>query len=227
MKEITSNKDNTLALQCYDRIQDDIIDGTLAPGQKLKMDLLKQRLGVGASPIREALSRLAASGLVAVQDNKGFRVAQISEADIRDTYRVFLQIEMLALRQSIELGDDEWESRVVAALHHLALVETKKEPVPYKVWAERNYAFHVALISGCDSPLLLQLRAEVYRRFDRYCRISFNIMFTELTLNHQEHSKLAQAVLNRNEKEATALMEYHILGALEDVIKVLKQNNKL
>lgn len=224
MKAIRSNKDNTLALQCYDTIQDSIIDGTLAPGQKLKVEFLKEQLGVGHSPIREALSRLVASGLVEVQDNKGFRVAKISEADIRDTYQTYYQIEMLALKQAMELGDDAWESGVVAALHHLSLVENKKEPVPYRVWGERNNAFHVSLISGCKSPLLLQIRAEVYRHFDRYCRISFNLAHTELALNHEEHKKLADAVLSRDVTLATALMEYHIFGMLEDVIKLLKKN---
>lgn len=224
---ITTDKDNTLALQCYEQLQSDIINGVFTPGQKLKMELLKQRLDVGQSPIREALSRLVASGLVETQDNKGFRVAQISEENIRDIYRTFFQIELLALNQAMELGNDAWEASVAAALHHLALVETKQESVLYEVWAQRNYAFHVALISGCNSPLLLQIRANVYHRFDRYCRIAFNLSNMQLHLNHDEHKKLAAAVLERNTKKVRELLEYHIFGALEDVIVTLKQNNLL
>lgn len=224
---ITTEKDNTLALQCYEQLQEDIINGTFAPGQKLKIELLKQRLDVGQSPIREALSRLVASGLVETQDNKGFRVAQVSEENIRDIYRTFFQIELLALNQAMELGDDAWEASVAAALHHLALVETRQEPVSYQVWSQRNYAFHVALISGCNSPLLLQIRANVYHRFDRYCRIAFNLSNMQLHLNHDEHKKLADAVLERNVKKVHELLEYHIFGALEDVIATLQKNNLL
>lgn len=227
MKEILATRDNTLALQCFDRIQSDIVDGILAPGQKLKVDYLKQEFGVGHSPIREALSRLVASGLVEVQDNKGFRVAMISEQDIRDTYQTFFQIEILALSRAIELGDDVWESGIAAALHHLSLIENKHEEVAYSVWAERNDAFHTALIAGCNSPLLLKIRADVYRRFDRYCRISFSLRRSELDLNHADHKKLAQAVLNRDITKASTLMKHHIFGALESVIKLLKQYKKL
>lgn len=224
MKDLVSGKETTFSGQCYEHIQEMIINGTLAPGQKLKVEELKSQFGVGQSPIREALSRLVTSGLVEMHDNKGFRVARVSEADVRDTYRTFLQIELLALMQAIEFGDDAWEAGIVAALHQLALIENKKGPVAYADWLKRNYAFHVSLITGCNSPLLLELRAMVYRRFERYCYIAFTILPSELELNHKEHKQLAQSVLQRDAQKAQELMEHHILGALEDVVKMLKKN---
>lgn len=221
-----NNKDQSLANQCYEKLQEHILNGTFAPGQKLKVDALKQEFAIGHSPIREALSRLVASGLVESQDNKGFRVAQVSEADIYDVYQTFFHIELLALTQAMKHGDDSWESRVVAALHHLALIETKNEPVEYQVWAERNYAFHVALISGCNSSLLMQIRADVYLRFDRYCRIAFHSSQRDFALNHAEHKELAETVLKRDIAKTEKLIHHHIFGAQEAVIKTLK-NNKL
>ena len=175
IKRIQPTQDSTLAQQCYDQLQDYIIDGVFSPGYKLRVEELKEQLGIGQSPIREALSRLVASGLVETEENKGFRVARMSEADVRDTYKTYLAIELLALEKAIALGDDAWQATIVATLYQLALIENKGEPVPYRLWAERNYAFHVALITGCNSPLLLQIRAEVYKRFDRYCRVAFNL----------------------------------------------------
>ena len=83
-KKTRFTSESTLAQQCYVQLQDEIIAGTLKPGEKLKVEPIKQRFGIGQSPVREALSRLAARGLVEVEDNKGFRVAMISQADIRD-----------------------------------------------------------------------------------------------------------------------------------------------
>lgn len=216
--------EKTLAAECYDGIQDRIINGTFRPGQKLKTDELKTLFSVGQSPVREALSRLAESGLVIAEGNRGFRVAPVSEDDVRDVYRTFFQIEALALKQAIDLGDDAWEASVVAALHHLALVETKKEPVEYSVWAERNYAFHVALIAGCKSPVLLALRYDVYRRFDRYCRMAYTLIGNKLEGNHKEHKKLAEAVLARDTGRALDLMRHHLMDALDDVIALLKKH---
>ena len=214
-----------LANQCYDEIQEQIINGTFKPGKKLKVEELKEQLQTGASPIREALSRLINSGLVQAHDNKGFYVTQVSESNIRDLYQTFLQIELLALTQAIKYGDDTWKTSIVAALYNLSLVENSTEKISYSVWGERNYAFHVALISGCNSPTLLNVRAQIYRQFDRYCRIAFNLSYTELEVNHEEHKNLAQAVLNRDMQQTTAIITHHILGALEDVIATLKKNN--
>ncbi len=226
MTTLKNTSEATLATQCLDQLQEDILNGIFLPGQKLKIELLKEKLNAGQSPIREALSRLTELGMVEAEENKGFRVARMSESDVRDIYNVFFNIEMLALEQAIKLGDDSWEANIAGTLHKLAIIENKTEQVTYADWSERNYAFHVALISGCNSPLLLELRADVFRRFDRYCRIAFNLSQTTLHLNHEEHKKLAEAVLRRDLEEAKKLQHYHIFGALEDVIKTLK-NNKL
>ena len=225
MNKTRNLQDGLLATECYEQIQDAIIQGIFSPGQKLKVVDLKQRFGVGQSPIREALSRLTQSGLITAEDNKGFYVAPVSLEDILDTYQVFFDIEMMALTRALELGDDVWEAHIVGALHQLSLIENKPEPVAYAEWVKRNYAFHVALISGCNSPLLLQLRAQVYKRFDRYCRISFHLAKEQLHANHQEHKALAEAVLKRDAKEVEALMRHHIFGAQIDVIETLKKNN--
>lgn len=221
-QKLKFNLTSTLAQQCYDQLQQDIIDGTLKPGEKLKVEPLKERLSTGQSPIREALSRLVASGLVYSEDNKGFRVASLSEPDIRDIYDTFNRIENVALELAIERGDDAWEAQIVASLHQLAIVENKKETVPYSVWAERNYHFHVALIAGCKSTALLEIRKNLYLKFDRYCRMAFQVTKESLSVNHEEHKKLADAVIKRDVKMAQELMNHHITGSLEDVIQKLK-----
>lgn len=219
--------ESNLALKCFEQLQNEIINGILQPGQKLKMSLLKDKLNMGQSPIREALSRLTQAGLVEAEENKGFRVAQMSEQNIRDTYHVYLAIELLAIEQAMRLGDDSWEATIVSTLHQLARIELSGEPTSYAIWSERNYNFHVALISGCNSPLLLELRAMVFKRFDRYCRIAFYQSQTTLHLNHEEHRQLAQAVIERNTTTVRTLLEHHILGALEEVIVTLKTNKLL
>ena len=67
----------------YDRIRDDIIHGQLAPGSKLKIDLLREHYDVGATPLREALSLLTADGLVERLDQRGFRVPEGDRLRIR------------------------------------------------------------------------------------------------------------------------------------------------
>ncbi len=216
--------DSTFAQQCYEQLQLEIVQGILKPGEKLKVEPIKNRFGIGQSPVREALSRLAAFGLVEVEDNKGFRVAEISELDIRDTYAVFTEIETLALVWAIEHGDEEWETNIVAQLYRLSTVELSTSPVSPSFWAQRNYDFHVALISGCKSATLLEIRRHLYMKFDRYCQMSYRLSDYSSHGNHQAHKELADAVLKRDIVKAKALLFEHINSPLEDIIKEFKQH---
>jgi GntR family transcriptional regulator, carbon starvation induced regulator len=219
--KIRSTPHHTLAQKCYEQLQSDIIDGTLKPGEKLKVEPMKQRFGIGQSPIREALSRLATSGLVTVENNKGFRVTNVSEANIRDTYTTFIRIENMALALAIEHGDAAWEAVIVAELHKLALIEQKNDSNSFSLWLQQNHDFHVALIAGCNSPALLEIRHMIYQKFDRYCRMAYPLIKDKLIINYADHQALVTAVLQRDIKKAQELMSNHINGALEDVIKKL------
>ena len=74
-------KAGTLATAAYERLRQDIVGGRLIPGEKLRVDALRDRYEIGGSPLREALARLSAEGLVAQQEQKGFRVSAISVPD--------------------------------------------------------------------------------------------------------------------------------------------------
>jgi len=217
--------DSTLVQQCYDQLHQEIMSGAVLPGAKLKVQPLMARFNMGQGPVREALSRLTATGLVEASENKGFRVMRMSETDVRDTYAIFTYIENLALELAIKHGDAAWEGSVVAALHLLSLVEGDEANDPYEVWAKRNYDFHVALIAGCNSPTLLDMRRRLYMKFDRYCRMAFNATNKNLPANHEEHRKMAGAVLSRNVALTREINTYHINANREMIIAKLKECN--
>jgi len=226
-KYIEANLDGTLVQQCYDQLLDDIIEGVYKPGEKLKVAPLKDRLSVGQSPVREALSRLVSCGMVEVQDNKGFFVTSICESDIRDIYQAFTEIENLLLKLAIQKGDDSWQANIVGQLYKLSLIENQVEAISQKIWMQRNYDFHLALIVGCNSPVLLDIRYNLYLKFDRYCRMSYKLRKDALSLNHGDHQDLVQAVLQRDVKKSQDLMSYHINAPLEDIIQQLRHHGMI
>ena len=226
-KSVEFNLESTLAQQCFQQLQAEIIQGILKPGEKLKVKPIKQRFGIGQSPVREALSKLSAFGLVKIEENKGFRVAPVSLADIYDTYKTFTSIENMALALAIELGDDDWEAQIVAQLHKLSNIELAETQIPLTIWIEQNYNFHLALISGCGSANLLEIRHHLYMKFDRYCQMSYQLLKHNLHDNNQAHQELARAVLQRDSNQAKKLITAHINEPLEDIIKKFKNHNWL
>src|SRR5262245_57438916 len=110
----------TLATHALHALRKNILDGVLAPGSRLRIDELRLRFGMGASPLREALSQLAAEGLVQRLDQRGFRVATADPAELSDLIASRCLIEAAALRASIAAGDEAWEERIVIAHRRLS-----------------------------------------------------------------------------------------------------------
>src|SRR5262247_1064894 len=197
----------------YRRLRDDIIGGTLAPSEKLRIEHLRQRYGIGASALREALSRLVSDGLAECEAQRGYWVSPVSRAELADITATRQVIEVEALRQSIELGTLEWEGRVVAARHSLERVETSMVEATREVvmgWERANRAFHMALISGCPSRWLLRFTELLYDQSQRYRhRTVLRRPIPRRGLS-AEHTEIVKATLARDAERACAALAKHI-----------------
>jgi GntR family carbon starvation induced transcriptional regulator len=202
----------TLASQLTDQIQRDIIRGELAPNSKLKLTELSRRYSTGVIPLREALSRLVRSGFVTAEDQRGFRVTGISEAELLDITRVRRLLECEALRDSIARADLAWEARINAALTRLRRVRMTEPDVghPYLAndWELAHEAFHAVLLSNCGSPLLLRHTNLLREQTSRYRHLSVGGTRRRNVL--KEHLRLADAVLTRDADTACKLLSDHI-----------------
>lgn len=207
----------TLANEVFEKLRADILSMSLPPGTKLRFDDLREAYGVGLSPLREALSRLAENRLVVATGQRGFRVPLVSVEDILDIAMVRKQIEGLALRLSIQNGDDVWEARVVAARHKVTLLEKAGKNVAEDVWESRHREFHHTLVSACNSNCLLHLHGMMSDQFDRYRRLSAQsrLPYAPRSLIHQ---RILEATLSRNADLAVKLLLDHIDEATKLIV---------
>jgi GntR family transcriptional regulator, carbon starvation induced regulator len=197
----------------YLRLRDDIIAGVLEPSTKLRIDFLRRTYGFGPSALREALSRLVSDGLVDVEAQRGFWVAPISREELNDITAARQVIEVEALRQSIQFGTLEWETRVVAARHNLERVESSMRESSREVimgWERANRAFHMALISGCPSKWLLRFTDLLYDQSQRYRHRTVLRRPIPRPGLSPEHTEIVAATLARDAKRACALLSKHI-----------------
>ncbi|HAF56104.1 MAG TPA: transcriptional regulator [Thauera sp.] len=212
----------TLVEGAYQRLRRDIIEGVHPPGEKLRVEHLKDQYDVGAGTLREALLLLVTDALVVAQGQRGFRVAPISLQDFEDITRTRILLETEALRQSIALGGEDWEASVVAAFHRLSRAEQKlgdSEDYAQAAsddWEKRNRSFHDALISASPSRWIRHFQNILYQQSERYRRIS---LFRKPVPRdvHAEHLALFNATLARDTSRATAILTEHILRTLESV----------
>ena len=211
-------REKTLVESSYNRLRSDIIAGKLVPGAKLRIEELRDDYRVGASPLREALNRLAGEGFVTVEEQRGFKVAPVSQDDLKDLSRMRIMLECEALRESIRNGDDEWEANLVAAHHRLQKAE-RSYGRDLGEWEQRNEEFHEALVAACASSWLLRLRHVLYEQHKRYRFIA--ILSPQQNRDvHGEHREILEAALARDVEAATGATERHIQFTMETSVRV-------
>jgi DNA-binding GntR family transcriptional regulator len=183
---------STRASSVYDRLQSDILTGKLEPGLKLRLkDLIKQ-YDTGNSPLREALNRLSANGMVVREENRGFRVPPASNDELKEITRTRC-----------------W--RIVLAFHWLARAARSTDEATRTTspeWEEHHREFHLALISACNSSILIDFCTELHLRSFRYRNLAEVVKYRD---RHEleEHEELQTAVLNRDADKAVELLKKH------------------
>ncbi len=202
----------TLVERAYLNLRNDVVSGKLAPGERLRVEHLKDHYGVGAGTLREALSLLVSDALVTSEGQRGFRVAPISLGDLEDVTNTRVMLETEALRQSIRHGDAQWEAKLVQSYELLSATESDLAESGSALWERRNKAFHEALIAGFNSTWSKYLLSILYRHAERYRHINFRLTASHTSGRdvHQEHEAIFRAAIARQEARAALALEAHI-----------------
>ena len=201
----------TRASAVYERLRADITCGALSPGSRLRVEAIGARYGVGASPLREALNRLSAEGLVARSDQRGFSVAPLDWDELPLLTRNRVQLESLALREAIERRTPAWEDQLVLLVHRLSrtprsLSADHYEPNP--AWEATHRDFHRTLLAGCPSRWLRGFCDTLADAAYRYRQVAAGANFSTRN-EHAEHVALFTAAIDGRTDEAVRLLEEH------------------
>jgi GntR family carbon starvation induced transcriptional regulator len=201
-------------------LRDDIMSGRLPAGAKIPIKDIGLAFGVATSVVREALLHLVADGLTIAEEQRGFRVASMSDDELRDICRVRIELECFLISDSIEHGDAEWESRLVGSLHHLTTI-AKRSATDARIinpeYAEQHRVFHESLTSASGSQWMLRFYRTILRHTERYRQLIVS------SHNHREidneHHKLVEAVVERDAARARALITVHVNESMERLLK--------
>jgi DNA-binding GntR family transcriptional regulator len=214
----------TLAEAICIQMRAEILSGARKPQARIRLEDLKTEFGVSWSPLREALSRLVAEGLIQVDESRGYRVAPVSRAEMADALEMRKRLESMALRGSIEKGDDAWEAEVLSAHHRLSKLEAKRaqlEELPE--WERWHRTYHEALWRACGSPILIQFCAQMGALFARYRKLFLAAHPFDAAVP-AEHQKITQAVLARDADRACALLEEHIERTGRNILACIRDD---
>ena len=226
MQEMTSN--TTVSEQAFQVLRQDVLSGLHAPESKLKLDSLQSLYGFSSSPLREALNRLVQEGLVKADERRGFRVTPISPADLADITKMRLMLDIPALTESIQTGDDAWEATIVAAFHRLEKIESRLPQGPVVLdteWSRRHRDFHMAMIAARPSERQLSWSMSLFDQAERYRHFAARNR-TVSKKKDEEHRSLMNAVLRRDAATASMLLSEHIASTQTNVMAAFNRQAK-
>jgi DNA-binding GntR family transcriptional regulator len=187
-------------------LRQDIARGVLKPGAPIRMRPLAERFGVSAMPVREALRRLEAEGLVLFEKNRSITVNRLSAQEIDEVSKIRMELESLALRYAIpQLADDE---ETIASLGVLVrrMDDTQVDP---DAWRTLNEEFHRMMYHAAAMPRLESLVTSVMSSIEPYIRIY--VRTTEHIEHAQvQHRELLECTREGDVERACTVLRSHI-----------------
>lgn len=210
----------------YRRVRSDIVLGRLPPGRKLPLDRMRHDYGTSVGTLRESFNRLASEGLLVAEGARGFQVPVVSSSNLREIADMRKLLEGHGMKASFARGDLDWEGRVVAAHYTLAAFEKQMAggvAASPERWRRYDWAFHLALISACDSRVLLDAYASICDKFLRYQMIA--AVFRG-KVAADEHDVLLECALARDWRRAQATLATHVDDCVLQMASVLDAGGK-
>jgi GntR family transcriptional regulator, carbon starvation induced regulator len=207
----------TLATSVCESIRRDIMNGEFRPGSKLIFDELREKYAIGISPLREALNRLYSEGWVVREEQKGFRVAETSETELRQIVRSRILLEGAAISEALRLKDSAAEEALVLAFHRLKKEKRLIQGRRSVTWERRHRDFHMALVSGSNLGQITAFCGQLFDVAERY-RILFASSYSERN-ELDEHSDIVEAYLAGDATKTISLLGSHYQVTVDMILR--------
>lgn len=200
----------SLSAAVVERLREKILSGELREGQQLRQDVIAAEFQISRIPVREALSHLAAEGLIKIVANRGAIVSALSPEEIGELFETRAVLECYMLREAIpNLREDDF-TRADEILRQFE--KSLEDEMEAKSWGHWNWLFHSTLYAPSNRPVMMGFVKTLNHNCDRYTRL--HLVFTrKLHLAGEAHRKLLQACRTGDPQIASDALWSHIVDA--------------
>ncbi len=207
-----------LGEKVYEAIRDQIVTCELAPGSSLPVVELARQLGVSLTPVRDALNRLAAEGLVEDVARKGYFVARLDPEDIADLLDARRLIELAAVEEGIDLVESGQVEEMQRLLEEMTqLFDEEGCCLDYAEFSKRDSQFHLLVVGTANNRHLLQ----IYRGLSVHLHIFRTNLaaqggYRRQLASVQEHRAILEAFESRDLPALKAALSAHVRGVVAE-----------
>jgi len=210
----------SISERAYGLLRERIVTLRLAPGTVLREDELMRELGIGRTPLREAVKRLALENLVAVQPRIGTYVTSVDAADIVHISEVRAELEAQAAELAARRMDDGLRARAEALLEHVRSLDRAADADALMALDE---AIHRLAWEGSRNPYLIET-------LERYFALSLRVWYVVLDRVPGlgtavfDHARFLEALLARDAATARALMHEHVIAFEREIMTAFSRD---
>jgi DNA-binding GntR family transcriptional regulator len=217
LKSARAVSSGTLAVEL---IREAILDGDLAAGERLKEDELARRLDVSRTPVREALRRLQAEGLVDVEPQRGATVRAYGVEELDDMYRLRAVLEGYAARRAAERISEDDLAELRKSCERFARLAARKRMIPRDL-ARENQLFHDAVLAAADDPRLAEMVRSVMHLPLVYKAYVWYTPHQRRQSAHY-HEQLVIALGRHDGERAALIMQEHVYEARDSLVAAIE-----
>ena len=213
----------SLSAAVVERLTEKILSGELREGEQLRQDAIAAEFQISRIPVREALSHLAAEGLITIVANRGAVVSALSPGEIMELFETRAVLECYMLRCAIpNMKEDEFKRAEDILRQYEQSLENDSE---VKSWGRWNWSFHSALYAPANRPVMLSFLKKLNINCDRYTRL--HLVFTrDLHRAGQAHRELLDVCRTKDPELASAALWKHITDAGEYLKEFIKRHRE-
>ncbi len=195
---------STLQSRIENELRDQILHGSIKPGGRINVRQLEKVFGVSHIPIREAIRRLEAEGLVVNVPQRGAVAAAASLNELEDVYDLRRIVEPPVVRRAVAKIDDASRATMVDAFDRLERAENGAKDVPF---SDAHWDFHWSVLAPGATKEIERLIHKLWRVADRYVRLTNSVV---VDVAHEHHKQLFEACMNGDSEGAAAVLETHL-----------------
>ena len=209
-----------LAEQAYALIREEILCTRLMPGQQIVQKPLAEKYGLGLTPVRDALQRLAHEGLVQAVARSGYVVSHITFSDVRELFELRTVLETAAVRLAVARATDE-ELEVIAEKANFSYVYSDHED--YSRFLARNQEFHCAIAALSGNRRLMETLERTLDGLTRVFHFGLDLRDSAEEMRG-EHIELVDALVRRDADAAAAVTSSQISRSVQRVMEALSSS---
>ncbi len=211
-----------LSQKVYRVLKTEIVKGFLEPGTKLFEDKIATQMGVSRTPVREAIQKLAAEGLIKIAPNQTLIVTEVSPEDVKEVLQIRGVLEGLAARIAAKKINKQEIDELESVVTQMSLHITRENLSSYcKVVDE----FHDLILNICGNKWITQIRDNLGSFIYRFRLKSLSVP-GRLKCSLEEHRKIMESLKKHNSEDADRLSQIHMENAVTNILKNVAKGEK-